>query len=679
MLGILRKWLQDRFTLQRPTTATVQFGLAPGGWEGKGPPLPTAKVIPLRTPGMSDNRVRLCRPPQADSLELLLPVDSVAVDCDLLTRFPPSPQRIVAVRFPLPYPDVFDMFTGLLYPAPLGKAYERSEPRPKEKEKPDYQASLQPELEERCRHGLPRYLCEICSAESARGQGGFQGSSYQRAPSSGQVGATTPSYDVFDLLLPYLQPPLEVLLGNLTLFPEGRRPYPYQVDGILFLTQHHAALLGDEMGLGKTIQAILALQLLVRRAEIRRALIVCRRSLLSVWEAELHKWAPELYVTKVRGTPELRERLWRLSNSVLFLTTYGTLAKDAKRFPRLLAHRFDVVILDEIQEIKNPGTQKSRAVRKLEPRYRWGLSGTPLENSLEDVVAIFEFLEPSLFHQPSLFDGFDSAMLYPWDVKERIRPYFLRRRTRDVLHDLPEKIINEVWLELLDGQREAYDLEFARARDQLSQRGTTRIHVFTWINKLKQLCNLDPETGQSCKLEYLKDQLEGVTGAGQKALVFSHFPNVTLRRIEKRLRDFDPAIFDGTLSDRERKQLIDTFQKKDTPQVLLMSIKTGGTGLTITRANHVFHFDHWWNPAVARQAEGRAHRIGQKLTVFVYDIYTEDTIEERIYKLLRTKEALFDMVIDDLSESRIRQHITDEELFALFDLEPSARSRSEQQ
>ncbi|MHA1217009.1 MAG: hypothetical protein ACTSPX_06800, partial [Candidatus Thorarchaeota archaeon] len=127
-------------------------------------------------------------PPQADSLELLLPVDSVAVDCDLLTRFPPSPQRIVAVRFPLPYPDVFDMFTGLLYPAPLGKAYERSEPRPKEKEKPDYQASLQPELEERCRHGLPRYLCEICSAESARGQGGFQGSSYQRAPSSGQVG-----------------------------------------------------------------------------------------------------------------------------------------------------------------------------------------------------------------------------------------------------------------------------------------------------------------------------------------------------------------------------------------------------------------------------------------------------------------------------------------------------------
>lgn len=199
------------------------------------------------------------------------------------------------------------------------------------------------------------------------------------------------------------------------------------------------------------------------------------------------------------------------------------------------------------------------------------------------------------------------------------------------------------------------------------------MHVFDWINKLKQICNLDPDTGASCKLDYLIDELEDIVESGQKALVFSQYPNVTLRRIQEQLRAFDPAIFDGTLSDRDRSALIRAFQEESTPRVLLMSVRSGSLGITLTRATHVFHFDHWWNPATAQQAEARAHRIGQKHTVFVHDLYTRHTIEERIYKLLKRKEALFRTVIDDLSQAGVRRFITDEELYALFDLRPPKR------
>ena len=246
----------------------------------------------------------------------------------------------------------------------------------------------------------------------------------------------------------------------------------------------------------------------------------------------------------------------------------------------------------------------------------------------------------------------------------------MRRRAADVLSELPEKKSCEIWLDLTDEQREAYDEAFAEGRTELSQSSATRVHVFSWINKLKQICNLDPRSGASCKLDYLVDQLEGVTESGQKALVFSHFPQVTLSQIKSKLARFAPEMFDGTLADAHRERLLKTFQEESSPKILLASVKAGGLGLTLTRANHVFHFDHWWNPAVARQAEGRAHRIGQTQTVFVYDIFTNDTIEDRIYQLLAGKQYLFDTIIDDLSVQHIQDSLTDDDLFGLFDLKP---------
>jgi HJR/Mrr/RecB family endonuclease len=170
-------------------------------------------------------------------------------------------------------------------------------------------------------------------------------------------------------------------------------------------------------------------------------------------------------------------------------------------------------------------------------------------------------------------------------------------------------------------------------------------------------------------MEYLREQLEELVDNEEKALVFSQYPGKTLREIEPDLEDFEPQMFHGQLSDRQRDRVVREFQEQDESKVLLMSVRAGGVGLTLTRANHVFHFDLWWNPAVARQAEGRAHRIGQQKPVFVKTLYTVGTIEERIHNLLAEKEALFQQVIDDLSDTSLTNLLTEEDLFGLFDLE----------
>jgi len=505
--------------------------------------------------------------------------------------------------------------------------------------------------DKRCKHGLIRRYCTICNPPHT---------SERRRRKVRQR-----TVDVFELLKAYLQPPIEQRLRNLVLFPSDRKPYPFQVDGIRFLLEHPRALLADDMGLGKTVQAIVALQALFCKGKCREALVLCPRSLLGNWERELKKWAPFLYVVKVRGTHEDRKDLWRVPAAVR-VTTYDTLRQDVKIVPR---GRLQVVILDEIQSIKNPDAKRTRAVRTLDAEYRWGLSGTPLENRIEDIVSIFDYLQPGLFPAE-----IDPSLLSVAQVREAIRPYMLRRRLVDVVTDLPQKVSNEVWLDLTDEQRETYDRMEAEGRAGLSRPDATRVHVFTLINALKQICNRDSASGESCKVDYLVDRLEIVAEAGQKALVFSQFPTKTLTQIRHKLEPYGPVQFDGSLTDRQREDVLAMFKNDPKHHVMLASVKAGGVGLNITEANHVFHFDHWWNPATARQAEGRVHRIGQKLPVFVHSMYTNDTIEERIYYLLQRKKALFASVVDELATGDVSKHLTDEDLFGLFDLAPPGAS-----
>lgn len=630
------------FPVRAPRTAALR------GVTDLGPPSAARVTVELlAAPDASGNLA--CHRPSAHSLPVK-PAVSEAADLDdrLALRCPGSSDLSGWLLAALgEVPAVASLLDPLGFPGAQGKNY-RADVR---------DGAVQLELfaseadqTEECVHGIKRAWCAICSGKE----------SDQRARGKSAVVSST---NPLDLILPLLQPPLGADFDSGVSFAPGQRLLPFQPEGIRFLTEHRAALLGDEMGLGKSIQAIVALRILFRMGTIRDVILLCPKSVVYDWYDKFWEWAPELRVVRVRAARDERLQLWN-SPAHVYITTYETWREDADR---AVPHRFDGCILDEIQRIKNPETGVTRAARGIDARFRWGLSGTPLENKVEDVVSIFAYLKPGLLRTSDA----DKPRL----VKERIEPYFLRRRASDVRDDLGEKVSHEVSVELSDSQRRAYDLAYAQARGLL-KKDRTRMNALASITKLKQICNLDPVTGESCKVEYLLEKLEELQERGEKALVFSQYPNKTLRKLVPRLREYNPRIFDGSLSDQQRQALVHRFQRADDESVLLMSVRAAGLGVTLTEANHVFHFDMWWNPATAKQAEGRAYRIGQDKTVFVKTLYTVGTIEQRIREILRRKEALFTQVIDDLSVEDVAHRLTDEELFGLFDLERTRPSGS---
>lgn len=651
MLTRFRNWAQERLALEPPPSINIQI-------KGRIDDFGEAQTVQV---GLE----MLEAPAYTQDLSEI-PATVYSEDFALAQVDPGPLTQLFAHIFPLgliqvPFPDPFkippnvDVLT-LLGPSGLaGKVYGEQEAKA-------MRAPRQMPLEMNfCKHGIPKFACEICSPEPEAS------AKTKKIPVKA---AKVPTVDVFALLLPFLQPPLGPLLDQPLLFPPGRRPFDYQIQGIRFLASQPNALLGDDMGLGKTIQTILAMQLLFRQREVFNALIICPLSLLGNWEREIRNWAPEFYVVKIRGNQEVREALWK-SKATIFLTTYETLRIDVDR-NLVSGAAFGLVVLDEAQKIKNPDAGVSRAVRTLGPKYRWGLSGTPLENKVEDVIALYRFLKPGLFRNDRRYEGSQ--------VRKTIEPYFLRRRVKDVRKELPEKRMIPVWLDLTNAQRTAYDTALENARSELSRPDATRILGFAKLNLLKQICNLEPISGESCKVEYLMEQLDEIIANQYKALVFSQFPIKTLVEVKDQVTAYAPELFHGGMSSSRREQILKDFQEAPEPKVLLTSVKAGGVGLNLTRANHVFHFDQWWNPATARQAEARAWRIGQSEPVFVHELYTNDTIEEKIHKILMEKQQLFDEVIDDLSDETLSASaISDEELFGLFDLKPPVGLKSQAQ
>lgn len=497
---------------------------------------------------------------------------------------------------------------------------------------------------ERCLHGLVRRTCAICSGHTTRGT----------------VPARVPRrLNVFDVILPLLQPPLGPAFDNVLAFGPGQKLYDFQIGGVKWLLEHRQALLADEMGLGKSIQAIVALRVLFRQGSVVSALVLSPKSVLTDWERKLRAWAPELRVQTIRGSRESREIQW-LSQAHVHLATYESLRQDSES---LDDHRFDAVVADEIQRIKNPGTGVAQAVRRLNPPIRWGLSGTPLENRPEDLIAIFAFLSRGLLRAE---DALDSAVL-----RRKIEPHLLRRRKAEALKDLPKKAVGESWVELAETQRARYEEAESRGVLDLREKGEkiTITHVFSLINHLKQICNFDPVTGESAKLDFVRQRLEHISEQGDKALIYSQFPNKTLVLVADALQEYGAQIYHGSLSERERDRVVEAFKANADRSVLLLSVKAGGLGLSLTEANYVFHMDLWWNPAAAMQAEDRTHRIGQKKSVFVQYIYTVGTIEERIWELLERKRHLFREIVDELSDVTLSKILTEEELFGMFGLE----------
>ncbi len=453
-----------------------------------------------------------------------------------------------------------------------------------------------------------------------------------------------------------LQPPLEHWLATSRLkMPHA--PFPFQYEGIAFLYPRHSAVLADEMGLGKTMQAATAIRLLLHSSEVRRVLIVCPKPLVSNWQREFAAWAPEVPVTAISGDRARRTWQWQRHEFPVQLANYELLGQD--RDVLLTPDRqFDLVVLDEAQRIKNRGSRTASLVREIRRTRSWALTGTPVENSAEDLVGIFEFVSA----------GTISGNMKLRRMGQIAGDYVLRRTKGDVFSEMPPVLIRDAEVELTPEQQESYRLAEEQGVWRLTHLGDgiTIHHVFELVLRLKQICNFDPATGHSAKFERLQADLEEVAASGQKALVFSQWVD-TLGQLRDRLRRFRPLEFHGQLSHKRREANLARFRDDPRHRLLLLSYGAGGVGLNLQFAQYVFLFDRWWNPAVEDQAIHRAHRIGAAGPVTVTRFMTPGTIEQRIDQVLRDKREIFAAIFSDaLAQPKLG--LSRDEIFGLFDL-----------
>jgi SNF2 family DNA or RNA helicase len=421
-------------------------------------------------------------------------------------------------------------------------------------------------------------------------------------------------------------------LGNVNL-PNPLRSY--QWEGVRFLLDRHSALLADQMGLGKTVQVSVALSLLFRSSFMRRALIVVPASLRLNWEREVVRWAPELSVRRLQGDTQERYYNYLLPINVL-IASYEQIRTDA--FILSNEVQFEVLVLDEAQRIKNADSDTALACRILGRHRSWALTGTPIENKVSDLLSLLRFISPA-----------DSiSALNRTELLRYLKPFYLRRRKEEVLPELPPILIQDVLLELTDAQKEAYEAAWMNRLGSLSEGSTSasQVQLFALITKLKQLCNFDPESGESVKLEALRLIIDELYSPEDKLIVFSQYVQ-TLNWIYTRISgQVKCEVFHGGLSERERDVMLTRFREEAGPRVLLMSLKAAGTGLNLQEATTVVLFDRWWNPAVEAQAIHRAHRFGRDMVLQVFRYLVKDTIEERIDQVLASKEQLFQDYIE---------------------------------
>ncbi len=459
-----------------------------------------------------------------------------------------------------------------------------------------------------------------------------------------------------DRLSLLLQPPLENLLASEALsFP--CRPFPYQLDGVAYLYPRREAVLADEMGLGKTMQTVVTVRLLAHQSLVRRALLICPKPLATNWRREFAQWAPELPVAIVEGGQAQRAWMWKQSAGGVLIANYELVARD-RDFVTALPEPFDLVILDEAQRIKNRGGATHEAVCSIRRTRSWALTGTPIENSPDDLVGIFDFVAPGRI-RPQMKVG---------ALRRAVSDHVLRRTKDQVLTQLPPKLVRDAELSLTPEQWEAY----RRAEDDgiihLNAMGeqVNIQHVFELVLRLKQICNFDPATGASAKLDRLEADLEECAASGRKAIVFSQWVD-TIEKLRTRLARFGPLEFHGRIPSAQRERVIEQFRSDRDATVLLMSYGAGSVGLNLQFASYVFLFDRWWNPAVEDQAINRAHRIGAAGPVTVTRFLSVGTIEERIDRVLTEKRELFSAVFDD-ELTAPRTGLSRDEIFGLFNL-----------
>ena len=409
----------------------------------------------------------------------------------------------------------------------------------------------------------------------------------------------------------------------------------HQTVGVDWLQHHASAILADDMGLGKTLQAIAALELKHRSGDVQNALILCPKSLIGVWEAEVALWAPRLCTVALHSS--IARRTWETlpSQCQVAITNYEALRTNSP-----LPGAFDVVILDEVHKLKNAKSLNYAACYALQPKITWGLSGTPLENKPSDLTAILHLLDRKRI---SLSD--DRLPLA--SLRAVASSHILRRDKQAIADELPQILEKLDLVPLAPAQRDKYE---AILRD-----GSSNLTVGGWIatfNRLRDVCDYEPDSGASSKIERAMTILGSILQLQEKAVVFS-WRLEPLRLLRKRIADeWDDSVvgvITGATPSTARARLVASFQSPGGPSILLCSMRATAEGLTLTAANHVVFLNEWWNPAVNAQARDRVNRIGQRKDVFVYRLRTSGTVESQLAAILETKSALFDDIVNRLT------------------------------
>jgi SNF2 family DNA or RNA helicase len=448
---------------------------------------------------------------------------------------------------------------------------------------------------------------------------------------------------------------------------------PYQKVGVNWLRLVSSlglgACLADDMGLGKTIQVLGLLLHLPGRSH----LLVVPASLIANWMAELERFAPQLSVSVAEASQE--------AATDLVITTYGMLG----RIPWVAQRQWDTVILDEAQAIKNPAAKQTRTCKALNSRVKLALTGTPVENRLGDLWSIFDFLNPGLLGSAKTFSSFSKKLASTGDyapLRNLVRPYILRRLKTDkrVISDLPDKTELVAYCSLTRVQAALYQDSVDALKTQLQKvEGIERRGVIlALLMRLKQICNHPSHwlrdgtwaPASSGKFARLSEICESIAAKQEKVLVFSQFREITepLAAHLKSVFGQDGLVLHGDTPVKQRQKLVDRFQSDDEVPFFVLSIKAGGTGLNLTAASHVIHFDRWWNPAVENQATDRAFRIGQKKNVLVHKLVCRGTIEERIDELIEAKKGLSSEILEGGGEKLITE-MADDEIIRLVSLD----------
>jgi superfamily II DNA or RNA helicase len=445
----------------------------------------------------------------------------------------------------------------------------------------------------------------------------------------------------------------------------------YQKTGVSWLRfleeSGFAGILADEMGLGKTVQTLawLKLERLHEAARNKPALIVCPTSIVENWAMEAHKFVPGLDVRVMSGS-ERHEHWENLDQADLAVTSYALLRRDLDHY---LNHEFSAAILDEAQHIKNRSTQNALAAKQIRARHKLVLTGTPIENSVSDLWSIMDFLMPGYMGAHDTFrsnyalpiaSGGPVAAAAQTKLRRKMHPFLLRRLKREVARDLPPRINKISPCTLTGDQKLVYTelLETSRRRikNMVAEKGfnRSRMEILTTLMRLRQACchldllKIDGLNAKhpSAKMELFFELLDEAMDGGHRVLVFSQFVSMlTILRKEFEERSIDYCYLDG--STKERMKVVQQFNTQREIPVFLISLKAGGTGLNLTGADMVIHFDPWWNPAVENQATDRAYRIGQKRTVYSIKLITKGTVEEKVLEMQKQKQAIFDATIEN--------------------------------